>query len=145
MTPPRAAGAAAQRVSHRHYPKAALFDLDGTLIDSVPDIIVAVAELMATDGLALFDEAVVRTMVGLGLPVLVQRAFAARGVGLDGEGLRAMTLRMQGIYSRHLRTRTTLLPGVVECLAGPGANGCAIALVTNKMQGAANTVLRISG
>ena len=132
-------------LDRRRYPKAALFDLDGTLIDSVPDITLAVAELMATEALKPFDDAEIRVMVGYGLRVLVQRAFAARGVHLDETGLGAMTRRMQGIYPRHLTRRTSLLPGAAECLAALAAEGCAIGLVTNKMQGAADTVLRHFG
>jgi phosphoglycolate phosphatase len=131
--------------SFRSFPKAALFDLDGTLIDSVPDITEAVAELMATENLVRFDEASIRVMVGYGLRVLVQRAFGARGIELDDEGLRLMTQRMETIYPRHLTSRTTLLPGVVECLSQLAAEGCAIGLVTNKMQGAADIVLRHFG
>ena len=52
------------------YPRAVLFDLDGTLIDSVPDITLAVAELMVSEGLEPFPESDVRVMVGHGLRVL---------------------------------------------------------------------------
>lgn len=127
--------------ARRRYPRAALFDLDGTLIDSVPDITMAVGELMATEGLAPFDEEAVRDMIGLGLQVLVRRAFAARGIELDADALGRMAQRMRDIYPRHLTAHTTLLPGAIECLDALAAEGCAIALVTNKMQAAANTVL----
>ena len=123
------------------WPRAALFDLDGTLIDSVPDITLAVAELMATEDLAPFDEADVRIMVGHGLRVLVRRALDARGRTLDPAEFEAVIDRMLEIYPRHLTGRTTLLPGVVECLNTLAEADCAIAVVTNKMQSAAATVL----
>lgn len=123
------------------WPRAALFDLDGTLIDSVPDITLAVAELMATEDLAPFDEADVRIMVGHGLRVLVRRALDARGRTPDPAEFEAVIDRMLEIYPRHLTGRTTLLPGAVDCLDALVAAGCAVAVVTNKIQSAATTVL----
>ena len=123
------------------WPRAALFDLDGTLIDSVPDITLAVAELMATEDLAPFDEADVRIMVGHGLRVLVRRALDARGRTPDPAEFEAVIDRMLEIYPRHLTGRTTLLPGVVDCLDALVDAGCAVAVVTNKIQSAATTVL----
>ena len=123
------------------WPRVALFDLDGTLIDSVPDITLAVGELMATEDLAPFEEADIRAMVGHGLRVLVRRALAARGRTPTPAEFEAIIDRMLEIYPRHLTARTTLLPGVVECLDSLAAAGCAVALVTNKLQSAATTVL----
>ncbi len=123
------------------WPRAALFDLDGTLIDSVPDITLAVAELMATEDLAPFDEADVRIMVGHGLRVLVRRALDARGRTPDPAEFEAVIDRMLEIYPRHLTGRTTLLPGVVDCLDTLAGADCAVAVVTNKIQSAATTVL----
>jgi phosphoglycolate phosphatase len=122
-------------------PKAVLFDLDGTLIDSVPDITLAVAELLASAGLAPVEQNAVGPMLGHGTTVLVQCAFAARGLDLDAVALDQMTRRMKDIYPRHLTGRTTLLPGAAECLAALAGAGCLLGLVTNKMQVAANVVL----
>ena len=82
----------------------------------MPDITLAVAELMATEGLEPFAEADVRAMVGHGLRVLVRRALAARGRVPSPAEFEIVVGRMREIYPRHLTGRTTLLPGVVECL-----------------------------
>ena len=111
------------------WPRAALFDLDGTLIDSVPDITLAVAELMAVEGLAPFSESDVRVMVGHGLRVLVRRALQARGQTPNPAEFEAVIDHMLEIYPRHLTGRTTLLPGVVECLDALAAADCAVAVV----------------
>ena len=59
-------------------PRAALFDLDGTLIDSVPDITAAVAELLAAEHLPPLSQEQVRAMVGRGLKVLVRKVYDAQ-------------------------------------------------------------------
>lgn len=123
------------------WPRAALFDLDGTLVDSAPDIAAAIAELMAGEGLAAFTEAEVRAMIGHGMPVLVERAFAARGRPLADTDIGPMVARMSGIYANHLTDRTRLLPGVGAALAYLEGIACRVAVVTNKPEGPAETVL----
>lgn len=133
------------RRSPAAHPGAVLFDLDGTLIDSVPDISLAVAELMATENLPSFPEAEIRRMVGHGVGALVERAFASHGRVLDPADFETIMARMAAIYARHLTGRTTLMPGAVECLDALAAAGCQMALVTNKLQTAANTILEHFG
>ena len=90
------------------WPRAILFDLDGTLIDSLLDITASVAELFALDGLAPTTSDEVRPMIGHGLKVLVQRAYAARAISLAGSALDDKTAEMSGIYARHLAEFTTV-------------------------------------
>lgn len=123
-------------------PKAVLFDLDGTLIDSVPDITEAVAELMRSEQLPPFSEAQVRRMVGRGVRALVRRAYDAQGIALDELSLDHRTDAMMEIYPRHLMGRTTLTPGVREAIAFFRSGGVPMAVVTNKPQSAAETILR---
>ena len=67
------------------WPRAVLFDLDGTLIDSAPDIAAAVNELLARGGRQQLTVAAVTSMVGNGVEKLVERAIAASGDALEGE------------------------------------------------------------
>ncbi|MCG8444066.1 MAG: HAD hydrolase-like protein, partial [Caulobacterales bacterium] len=60
-------------------PAAVVFDLDGTLIDSAPDIAACLNAVLAREGLAAYDLAGVRTMIGGGVPALFERAYAGRG------------------------------------------------------------------
>lgn len=122
-----------------------LFDLDGTLIDSVPDITMAVAELMEVEGLPAFTEDAVRRMVGHGVAKLVERAFAVRGINLDEDGLRAKTELMMTIYPRHLVGRTVLMEGANEALTFLARSGSALAVVTNKPQAATEAILEHFG
>lgn len=125
----------------QNWPKALLFDLDGTLIDSVPDIAAAVNELLGSYGIESLAVDDVREMVGEGVRKLVERAFAARDVELDTAGLDERHVRMMGIYGKHLTNRTELMPGARALLERCHAAGMKLALVTNKPEGFSRTIL----
>ena len=131
MNRPDAAAPVAGR-SAGGLPEAVLFDLDGTLIDSVPDIAAATNELLARHGLEPLGVDEVRLMVGHGVSPLVRRAFAARSIPLSGDGLEARVTEMMPIYGRHLVNLTTLLPGASACLETLAQAGVRLAVVSNK-------------
>ena len=113
-------------------PEAVLFDLDGTLIDSVPDIAAATNELLALHGLAALGVGDVREMIGHGVSTLVRRAFAARSIALEGAALEARVAEMMPIYGRHLVNLTMVLPGASQCLEALARSGVRLAVVSNK-------------
>jgi phosphoglycolate phosphatase len=114
------------------WPKAVLFDLDGTLVDSAPDIAAAVNELLAGDGLGPLSVAEVRVMVGNGVRKLVERAFAACGTPLAEAALDERYAAMMDVYAGHLTNLTTLMPGAAGALSALHEAGAKIAVVTNK-------------
>src|SRR5437667_370752 len=76
------------------WPRAALFDLDGTLIDSAPDIAAATNELLARRGLGPLTLAQVISMIGNGTKKLTERAFAATSGPLSrAAGVTSVLLR----------------------------------------------------
>src|SRR3954449_12166139 len=97
-----------------NWPQAVLFDLDGTLIDSAPDIAAAVNELLARSGRGPLTVAAVTSMIGNGVEKLVERALAATGAPLDPPALEREQAAMLDIYAKHLTGLTSLLPGVRE-------------------------------
>lgn len=127
------------------YPKAVLFDLDGTLIDSAPDICAAVNELLATRGLPPVSVEQAARMIGNGVEKLVERAFVAVDHPLDPADLKRALADMAPIYLRHTINLTTLMPGVREAMASLHVNGVAMAVVTNKPQAATRDILRHFG
>lgn len=114
-------------------PKLVMFDLDGTLIDSVPDLATATDQMLVQLGRAPAGMDKVRNWVGNGAPVLVRRALAD---GFDHQAItaeqeaEALAIFMQ-VYGTG-ESLTTLYPGAVETLQSLQMLGIKIALVTNK-------------
>ena len=118
-----------------------LFDLDGTLIDSAPDLAAAVNELLALRGRGPLTLAQVTSMIGNGVEKLVERAIAASGEALGPEALKREQMAMIGIYAKHLTGLTVLMPGAREALDALHGDGISLGLVTNKPQRFVETVL----
>ncbi len=114
-----------------------LLDLDGTLVDSVPDIAAALNRLMIARGLAPFATRAVAAMVGDGSPVLIARAFAAHGGAPDAAALADFLAD----YTRNVATMTRPYPGVEAGLAQLAASGWRLAVCTNKPEAAARALL----
>lgn len=113
--------------------KAILFDLDGTLLDSAPDLSLAVDLMLGELGRAPVGEERVRAWVGNGAQRLVKRALTGRMDGEPEQSLfrRAVT-RFFALYDEHLTDRTVPYPGVLEALERLASAGYALAVVTNK-------------
>ena len=122
------------------WPRAVLFDLDGTLIDSAPDIAAAVNELLALSGRRPLTVAAVTSMIGNGVEKLVERALNATGDPLRAQALEREQAAMLDIYARHLTGLTTLLPGVRKTLDTLRQDGIRLGLATNKQQRFIETV-----
>lgn len=117
-------------------PEALLFDLDGTLVDSVPDIAMAIDAMLETLGCAPAGEAVVRQWVGNGAKVLVERALNHAGMRDDRESS-AANLRFAHAcfldnYHRENGRASRLYPGVRDALRAWQRQQVSMALVTNK-------------
>ncbi len=129
------------RVSHIPF-DAAIFDLDGTLIDSAPDLAAALNLVLAMRDLEPLPVAQVRLMIGAGVPKLIERGFRARGMALDMGAIEADFLSpFLEYYNAHSSDLTTLYPGVVEALDALAAAHVKIGLCTNKPTQAARQIL----
>ncbi|MCL3882744.1 phosphoglycolate phosphatase [Marivita sp. GX14005] len=109
--------------------RAVVFDLDGTLIDSLPDIAAAANAVLSDRGLPPLPEARIGGFVGMGERVFLERLIAA--TALDPA---AFDQLLHGFMEHYKRStvRTRLFPGVLEALAGLRDAGVALGLCTNK-------------
>jgi phosphoglycolate phosphatase len=114
-----------------------VFDLDGTLIDSVKDLAEAASELVVTLGGQPLDVTEVGGMVGDGAAMLVRRALSA--AGLDADTPDALD-RFLDIYDRHLLNHTRPYPGVREALM-LASRRARLAVLTNKPLNPARRIL----
>ncbi|GGW24469.1 phosphoglycolate phosphatase [Vreelandella hamiltonii] len=109
------------------------FDLDGTLIDSVPDLAVAVQQSMREMALPLPDEQQVRHWVGNGAQVLVERALSWATSSAPEPGLvEAALAAFMRHYAAAPNARTVLYPHVAQALQQLHDAGFTLALITNK-------------
>ncbi|MGK7753685.1 MULTISPECIES: phosphoglycolate phosphatase [unclassified Roseovarius] len=119
---------------------AVVFDLDGTLIDSAPDIHAAANTVLERHGIAPFMLAEARGFVGHGAEVFVERCLSARGLAGDA-ALEAQVLgEFLDLYERAVHL-TRPYPGVMACLDALAAEGLTLAICTNKPEGPTAAVL----
>jgi phosphoglycolate phosphatase len=121
--------------------RAVVFDLDGTLIDSLPDIATAVNRVLAGRGLEVLPPMQIERMIGDGAKVLLDRALASRG---EVAGAADMDVFMDW-YTVHGADETAPYPGIVEALAALRRAGHKLGVCTNKPAVAAREILASLG
>lgn len=134
--------AARARVLAAPPPALVAFDLDGTLVDSVPDIAWCIDRTMPRFGMPPRGEALVRLWVGNGVERLVERALTgATDAPAEPALLHEACAVFLDLYARHGRDRSRAYPGVHEGLAALRVHGAALACITNKPRGPAVDLL----
>ena len=123
------------------WPQAVLFDLDGTLVDSAPDIHAALNETLASYGEPPFTLEAVTRMVGRGVPVLIERAWEGLGKSIDPAERDRMVARFLAIYEPRATELTTLTAGASEATRALVDAGIPIGVVTNKPEAATREIL----
>ena len=123
---------------------AVIFDLDGTLIDSMPDIHATANRVFAAMGFAALSLPEVQAHVGKGLPNLVARLLEHHGQTAAGPLLTATIARFETEYAT-AHSLTTPYPGVPQALTTLAAAGAALGLCTNKPLTPAKAILQTLG
>jgi phosphoglycolate phosphatase len=123
---------------------AILLDLDGTLVDSAPELAAAVNGALGPLGRRALDVAEVRTMIGNGIPVLTQRALAATGGEPPGdktgrEETEAIIEEVRRLYD--CQPLPAVYDGVTETLTRLHQAGHKLIICTNKPEGSARQLL----
>lgn len=109
-----------------------LCDLDGTLVDSLPDLAAAVGELLEQESRPGLTPEAVAAMVGDGVPKLIERALAATGGVPPAAELAALVTRYMPIYEARMTELTRPYPGAIETLRALKDTGWRLAVCTNK-------------
>ena len=112
-----------------------LFDLDGTLVDSVPDLAFAINQMLIELESPPFNQEIIRGWVGNGASILVQRALSGNtdiSPSLDNNQVKKALAIFYRVYQSHSCVETRLYPNVLETLVTLKKRGYQLALITNK-------------
>lgn len=109
-----------------------VFDLDGTLVDTAPDLVRALNETMDLEGLPRVRLDVVRVLVGQGARVLIERSAGLHGVTFSAERLDQLTQAFIEFYRADIARESTPFPGVITAMDELAALGAKFAVCTNK-------------
>lgn len=127
------------------WPRAVIFDLDGTLVDTVEDLAAALNQTLVELGLSPHPLDAVRSMVGGGLSKLLDRALAAHAAGLDAVQQDAAVARLLELYAAKPAGQSSLYPGAAETLRDLRVAGVACGLCTNKPDAITRDLLQALG
>jgi len=127
--------------AHTLLTRTLLMDLDGTLVDSVPDITAALNRLLTARDMPVMSREQVKAMVGDGVAVLVTRAFAAH----DREPDATAIADFAADYAANAAVESSLYPQVLPVLTGLKDDGWRLAVCTNKPERTARTLLQALG
>jgi len=108
------------------------FDLDGTLVDTAPDLVASLNQVLVEQGLAPQPFDAVRMMVGRGVKVLIERGYAATGVPLSEDVSPVLLERYIEIYRGRITAESRPFEGCLETLDALAAAGAILTVATNK-------------
>lgn len=111
-----------------------VFDLDGTLVDTAPDLVATLNALLAREGYGAVAYAEARTMIGGGARHMLSRALASQGVALESTDLDRLFADFIAHYAAHIADRSRVFPGLEHSLDRLAAQGARFAVCTNKLE-----------
>ncbi len=124
---------------------ALIFDLDGTLADTSPDLLGATNAVLTARGRPLLDLAHLRHLVGFGARALILQAMQASGTPASEEEMPALVDIFLAHYRAHIADGTRLFPHVAETLESLKAQGARLGVLTNKPQELTDPLLPLLG
>ena len=113
---------------------ALIFDLDGTLVDTAPDLLGALNAILQQEGRPPVNHADLRHLVGFGARAMMIEAFKMTGGPMDDARLPALIGGFIAHYRKHIAVASRPFPGVESTLAALKADGARMGVLTNKPQ-----------
>ncbi len=120
---------------------AILFDLDGTLVDTAPDLAASMNVLLVRRGRSRLDLEDVRHMVGQGAKALMTKAMTATGTPATTDEIEEMYPEFLEYYGANIAVTSRPFPGVMTALKTLRASGCAMGVCTNKPESMSRLLL----
>src|SRR4051794_8491391 len=114
---------------------AVVFDLDGTLVDSAPDLWRATNHILTSLGRRPISLDDVRSFVGHGAPALIARGLAATGDGADPATVEKLFAEFVHYYGEHIAEGSEPFPGAIALLDRLAGQGLRLGVCTNKLEG----------
>ena len=111
-----------------------VFDLDGTLVDTAPDLAATLNVILVREGLPPVGYEAARNMVGGGARVMLERGLAAAGRDLPATAVDVLTRDFVEHYAAHIADRSVPFPGAEVALDVLAARGYRLAVCTNKLE-----------
>jgi phosphoglycolate phosphatase len=122
-----------------------VFDLDGTLVDTAPDLIETLNVVFAREGLSPVDYAHARDMIGGGARRMIESGLRYEGRSASESDIDRMFADFIEYYSAHIADKSQPYPGLDAALDRLAAGGCRFAVCTNKLEGLSRLLLEALG
>jgi phosphoglycolate phosphatase len=114
--------------------RTVVFDLDGTLVDTAPDLIAALNYVLDREGLPPLPFESARNMIGAGARKLIERGLEVEGRAMTADDLNRLTRDFIDYYADHIADASRPFEGLEAALDDLAAQGCRFAVCTNKLE-----------
>lgn len=126
-------------------PTTIVFDLDGTLVDTAPDLVATLNAIFTREGLKAMPYDVVRDTIGRGARAMIERSLATQGVKLAGTEIDRLFAAYIDYYAAHIADHSRPFPGLEAALDDLAIAGYRFAVCTNKLEGLSRRLLDALG
>ena len=122
-----------------------VFDLDGTLVDTAPDLVDTLNVVFAREGLAPVPYDTARILIGGGARRMIERGLTLEGRACTAAEMDRLFADFIAYYAEHIADRSRPFPGLEGALDQLAARGCRFAVCTNKLEGLSRRLLDALG
>lgn len=122
-----------------------VFDLDGTLVDTAPDLTRAMNHVLESEGVPTLTTENVRPLIGQGAVALIRRGFESAGLSLDASEVERLKTQFLTFYNSNILVDSVVFPAVEDALSELSGDGAVLVVCTNKPQGLSESLLRAIG